>query len=104
MEVQKYLTGINGLRDRARPRTLIDHRQSPEHVLADVVKHPHVVVLVLGRLGNDVLDVPDEDGEHKDAHEPGAGHEEDLKWGGGRHTIHRLSNLRTQRSLNKGLL
>jgi len=25
------------------------------------------------------LDVTDEDGEHEDAHEPGAGHEEDLR-------------------------
>ena len=50
----------------------------PDHVLADVVEYLHVLVLAPGGLGDDLLDLAHQDGEHEDAEQPGEEHEHDL--------------------------
>lgn len=46
--------------------------------MTDVVEYLHILVLGSGGLGNDLLDLAHQDGEHKDPEEPGEQHEDDL--------------------------
>ena len=50
----------------------------PDHVLADVVKYLHVLVLSPGGLSDDLLHLTNQHGEHEHAGQPSEQHEHDL--------------------------
>ena len=50
----------------------------PNHVLTNIVEYLHVLILGSGGLSNDLLDLANQHGKHKDTKEPGKQHEDDL--------------------------
>ena len=50
----------------------------PDHILTNVVKYLHVLILTPGRLGNDLLDLANQHCEHEHPKQPGKQHEHDL--------------------------